>query len=114
MLTRFAVAALLCLAIAGCGRQEQAAQKGEKGEAGSPGPPGPPGPQGPPGAGTLRFAEFGCQQAICTASCNNNERLVSAYALNPGGVFVFEDDRRVTFRATRRPSGKIVLVCSGF
>jgi hypothetical protein len=44
-------------------------------------------------------------------SCNEDERLLNAYALTPGGVFTFEDDRRVTFRPARRPSSKIVLAC---
>src|SRR5204862_6161445 len=102
MLIRFAAVMLACMAVVACGSSEPP-QKGERGEAGPPGPPGPAGPPGPPSASAMRFAEFGCQQPTCTASCNDNERLVSAYAVNPGGVFVFEDDRRVTFRAARRP-----------
>ncbi len=86
------------------------------------GPPGPIGPQGPPGppgtpgsagstASGIRFAEFGCASSACTLSCRNDERLLNAYALNPGGTLVFEDDRRVTVKPVRQPSGKIVLVC---
>jgi hypothetical protein len=59
----------------------------------------------------LRFAEFDCQQPACSLTCNDNERILTAYALNPGGTFVYEGDRQATFRPTRRPSGKIVLIC---
>src|SRR5260370_23569674 len=80
------------------------------------GPQGPPGPPGPPGSAGLtvsgiRFAEFGCSSAACTLSCRNEERILSAYALNPGGTVVFEDDRQVTVRPIRQPSTKITLVC---
>lgn len=109
------------LAVGGCG-QGQTAVKGETGEAGpagAVGAMGPEGPMGPPGASgapgkdgmQLRFAEFNCQQAACAAACNDDERIMNAYSLNPGGAFAFEDDRRVTFRPTRRPAGKVVLVC---
>jgi len=111
---------LMSIALAGCGQgQGQAANKGEKGDPGAdgapgaPGPAGPPGPPGPAGSGgtALRFAEFSCPQAACAVACNDEERILTAYALNPGGTFVFEDDRKATFRPARRPSGKIVLIC---
>ena len=115
------------LAVGGCG-QDQIAVKGEKGDpgpegpAGAAGPVGPVGPMGPPGqagapgtpgkdAALVRFAEFNCQQATCPVACNDDERIMNAYALNPGGTFAYDDDRRATFRPTRRPSGKVVLVC---
>jgi hypothetical protein len=59
----------------------------------------------------LRFAEFGCASAVCTLSCNANERIANAFALSPGGAFVYEDDRTVAVRPLQLPSGKIVLVC---
>jgi hypothetical protein len=111
------------LAVASCGQgQGQSAVKGEQGEAGpsgavgAVGPVGPMGPAGEPGAAgkdaaQVRFAEFSCQQATCSASCNDGERIMNAFSLNPGGTFAFEDDRRVTFRPARRPAGKVVLVC---
>jgi hypothetical protein len=60
----------------------------------------------------LRFGEFGCASVACTLSCNANERIANAFALSPGGTFVYEDDRTVTFRPLQLPSSKIVLVCS--
>lgn len=83
---------------------------GPQGPRGLPGPPGPPGPAGSASTG-IRVAEFGCNAASCLLSCNNDERIVNAYSLSPGGAFTFEDDRSVTFRPLRRPSNKIVLVC---
>jgi hypothetical protein len=113
-----AVLLLTSLALAACG-QGQTATKGEKGDPGADGAPGTAGPAGPPGppgpaaaGGTpLRFAEFACPQAACAVTCNDDERILTAYALNPGGTFVYEDDRKATFRPARRPSGKIVLIC---
>jgi hypothetical protein len=114
----------LGLAVGGCG-QGQTAVKGDQGDpgpegaagaAGAMGPAGPPGQAGAPGrpgkdAAQPRFAEFNCQQVTCPAACDDGERIMNAYALNPGGTFVYDDDRKVTFRPTRRPSGKVVLVC---
>jgi hypothetical protein len=86
---------------------------GSQGPMGPQGPPGPPGPSGPAGltVSGIRFAEFGCASAACTLSCRNEERILSAYALNPGGTLVFEDDRQVTVKPVRQPSSKIILVC---
>jgi hypothetical protein len=84
--------------------------QGPAGPQGQPGPPGSPGPAGSTASG-IRFAEFGCASAACTLSCGNEERILTAYALNPGGSFVFEDERRVTVRPIRQPSSRIVLVC---
>lgn len=86
---------------------------GPQGPVGPQGPPGPPGPPGPAGltVSGIRFAEFGCASAACTLSCRNEERILNAYALNPGGTLVFEDDRQVTVKPARQPSSKIILVC---
>jgi hypothetical protein len=106
----------LSLLLGGCG-QEQVSQKGEKGDPGPAGPAGPPGPQGPAGpagrgGGAVRFAEFTCQQSACSASCEQNERLMSAFALNPAGAFTVESDRAIIYTPPKRgPSGKLVLVC---
>jgi hypothetical protein len=84
--------------------------QGPVGPQGQAGPPGPPGPSGSTASG-IRFAEYGCLSSACTLSCGNEERILTAYALNPGGSFIFEDERRVTVRPIRQPSSKIVLVC---
>jgi hypothetical protein len=95
----------LALVLGGCG-EGQLLPKGEKGD---------PGPAGPPGPGAaLRFAEFTCSQPACSATCEDNERLINAFALNPAGSFSFESERSVIYTAPKRgPSGKIVLVCVG-
>jgi hypothetical protein len=41
-----------------------------------------------------------------------NEQILNAYALNPGGVIAFVDERNVTFRPNKRPA-VLVLVCIG-
>ncbi|MGZ8371850.1 MAG: hypothetical protein ACXW3G_02945 [Rhodoplanes sp.] len=114
MRTLFLSLMTLSLLVGGCG-QEQAVTKGEKGDAGPAGPPGPPGPAGPAGrgGGGVRFAEFTCQQAACSASCEQSERLMNAFALNPAGTFTVESDRAIIYTPPKRgPSGKLVLVCA--
>jgi hypothetical protein len=96
------------LLLAACGQSEP--PKGAKGDPGPAGPPGPPGPAGPAG-GTIRFAEFACQQAACTVACNDDERILNTYALNPAGTFVIETDSRASYRPRGQPSGKIVIAC---
>jgi hypothetical protein len=105
----------LSLLLGGCG-QDQLLPKGEKGDPGPEGPAGPAGPAGPPGpsgqGGAIRFAEFTCSQPACSASCEQNERLVNAYALNPAGTYTVESDRSIVYTSPKRgPSGKLVLVC---
>ena len=108
---------LAVLLLAACGQSEPPA-KGEAGPPGPPGPAGPPGPTGPPGesAGaqgpTLKVISRPCDQPICAASCEGNEQIVNAYALNPGGVIAFIDERNVSFRPNKRPT-VLVLVCTG-
>ena len=108
-------ALLFLLAASACG-ENQVAQKGEKGDQGSPGPQGPagqPGPVGPTGiSGTvIRFVESECRQA-CTVACEDNERILSTYAINPGGAFVFDADNKATFRPQRQGVAiKVILAC---
>jgi hypothetical protein len=100
------------LALSAC--EEKVASKGEKGEQGPPGPAGPPGPSGPagPGGTIIRFVNGECSQA-CTVACEANERILSTYAFNPGGTFVFEEENRATFRPQRQGTAiKIVLACA--
>jgi len=112
------------LMLAACG-DGQVATKGEKAEPvaagppaniGPPGPPGPPGPAGPPGAPgsagtTIRMVEVTCRNT-CTAACDAEERIVNAYALAPGGTFVYEDDNRASYRPQRRNVDiRVVVAC---
>ena len=107
---------LLLLGLSACG-ERPVSQKGEKGDQGPPGPEGPAGPLGPVGptgiSGTvIRFVEGECRQA-CTLACEDNERILSTYAINPGGSFVFDADNKATFRPQRQGvSVKVVLACA--
>ena len=104
---------LLVLGLSACGEQP-VAQKAEKGDQGPPGSEGPAGPAGPIGiSGTvIRFVEGECRQA-CTLACEDNERILSTYAINPGGSFVFDADNKATFRPQRQGvSVKVVLACA--
>src|SRR5262249_21767419 len=104
-----------------CGQSEPPA----KGEAGPPGPAGPPGAAGPPGPagpagppGTdaggraIRVITRACNETSCGVSCDENEQILNAYALNPGGAIGFIEERNVTFRPKERPA-VLVLACIG-
>jgi hypothetical protein len=118
------------IALAGCserpnvvkGEKGDPGEKGEPGPAGPSGPAGPAGPSGPPGppgpSGAaaasgimIRTVENECRQ-VCPVACEANERILGSFAINPGSTFVFEDDRRATFRPQRQGvSVKVVLSC---
>src|SRR3954462_1436808 len=112
IMRRVAAAIALSLFVASCGEGTQgptghagaSGPAGEKGDVGPPGPtgaqgpkgdPGPPGPSGPPGeiplgsAGisTVRVVRVSCEAAACTATCNQDEVLVTAYC-GPGRTAV--------------------------
>jgi hypothetical protein len=111
---RHVLVTLAALILAACGQSEPPA----KGEVGPPGPAGPPGPPGPPGDAsgaqgpTIKVTARPCDQLNCGASCEENEQILNAYALNPGGVIAFVDERHVTFRPNKSPT-VLVLVCIG-
>lgn len=103
---------LLILVLSAC-RESPAAQKGEQGDQGPPGAEGPPGPPGPPGPNgrAIRFVDRECRQ-VCILGCEENERILSAYAINPGGDFTLTDSNKATFRAQRQDIPvKVVLAC---
>ena len=98
-----------------------AGPQGRAGAQGMPGPPGPAGPAGPassPGSPGLRIAETSCNQAVCEVSCNENEYLLNAYALDARGSLVYRDDRRLSFTPgrrlsfSRRGASKVVMICA--
>jgi hypothetical protein len=111
-----AAALIAALALAGCSDIFSAikGEKGDTGEKGAPGPPGPPGPAGPAGAagGTaIRFVEGECRQP-CKVACEENERILNTFAINPGGTFTFEADNQATFRPQRQgAAAKVILAC---
>jgi hypothetical protein len=85
--------------------------KGEVGPAGPPGRAGPPGPPGPAASGAaIRVIKAPCDQTACGASCKENEEILNAYALNPGGAISFIDERNLNFRPKER-STVLVLAC---
>jgi hypothetical protein len=89
-LKNFAVIAAFAL-LAACGQPQPgpkgdpgppgpAGAKGDPGQNGPPGPQGPAGPPGPPGpASQMRVIRQACGDATCTASCEEDEVLVTAY-----------------------------------
>ena len=107
---------LSALLLTACGQSEPPAkgETGPPGPAGPAGPPGPPGPAGAPGPSTnapaIRVITLPCDQTACAANCDQNEQILSAYALNPAGVIGFIDERNVTFRPRERPA-VLMLAC---
>src|SRR6476619_4530156 len=101
---------LLLLALADCGHDPT---KAEKGERGPPGPVGPPGPPGPASPGTvIRSVDGDCSGPSCIITCEANEKILSAYAINPGGTFSYEADNRAIFRPQRPGVAvKVILAC---
>jgi hypothetical protein len=104
---------LTAFLVAACGQSEPPA-KGDAGPAGPAGPRGFAGPAGPPGPSgpAIRVIKASCEQTACAASCKENEQILNAYALNPGGVIAFTDERNMTFRPKER-STVLVLACIG-
>src|SRR5262245_47432 len=100
---------LVAFLLAACGQSEQPPKGVGTGLAGPSGPPGPPGPPGP-GGPAIRVIKAPCDQTACGASCKENEEILNAYALNPGGAIDFKDERNVTFRPKQRPT-ILVLAC---
>lgn len=111
---RGVICVVIALAVVSSGcAPDQIAEKGETGERGPAGPRGPGGPPGSPGPparwATLRFAEFTCDAPACSASCETNERLLRAYAINPAGTFMIDTVRSVIYRPPpNKISGKMV------
>src|SRR5499427_1243663 len=97
-----------------CGQSEPPS-KGQAGPPGPPGPRGPPGFAGPPGPAAsgpaIRMITAPCEQTACGASCKENEQILNAYALNPGGAISFIDERNVSFRPKERGRATLVLAC---
>jgi hypothetical protein len=90
--------------------------KGEVGPPGPAGPPGRPGPPGPPGpaasGAAIRVIRAPCDQTACGATCMENEQILNAYALNPGGAISFIDERNVSFRPKEKGRATaLVLAC---
>jgi hypothetical protein len=115
-----AVTLSTALALAGCSDAFNAI-KGEKGDAGEKGEAGPPGPAGPAGTGgtVIRFVEGECRQP-CKVACEDNERILSTFAINPRHLHL-QADNQATFRRSDRmlqptssspafPAGRAALV----
>jgi Collagen triple helix repeat (20 copies) len=129
-----AVVIALSLCLANCGEgspgpRGEAGVAGPPGEKGDPGPPGPPGPQGPQGdrdppgpsgaAGslpsgetTVRVMRINCETATCTAACNQDEVLVTAYCGPRRTAVSLVDERTASCPARRPATSPLVAVCA--
>jgi hypothetical protein len=127
---RIALVIALCLGLANCGQGPQgpkgeagvAGPAGEKGEAGPPGPPGPKGDAGPAGpagspgpaaaASALRVIRVSCESAACTAACNQDEVLVSAYCGAGRSAVTLVNERSVSCPSRRAATSPLVAICA--
>jgi hypothetical protein len=124
---RIALVIALCLGLANCGQGPQgpkgeagvAGPAGEKGEAGPPGPKGDAGPAGPAGspgpaaaASALRVIRVSCESAACTAACNQDEVLVSAYCGPGRSAVTLVNERSVSCPSRRAATSPLVAICA--
>jgi hypothetical protein len=112
--------------IAGCSKAGPPGPKGEaglpgpagpKGDTGLAGPPGPSGPQGPPGppgrSASIRIIRQNCDAAACTAQCNVDEVLVSAYCGPSRHAATFLTENSVSCGVVPSPANSpLVAVCA--
>jgi Collagen triple helix repeat (20 copies) len=127
---RIALVVALCLGLANCGQGPQgpkgeqgvAGPAGEKGEAGPAGPPGPKGdagpagPAGPPAAAAaasgVRVMRVSCESAACSAACNQDEVLVSAYCGPGRSAVTLVNERSVSCPSRRAATSPLVAICA--
>ena len=130
---QIALVVALCLGLANCGQGPQgpkgeqgvAGPAGEKGEAGPPGPPGPPGPKGDAGpagpaaspaaagaASGVRVMRVSCESAACSAACNQDEVLVSAYCGPGRSAVTLVNERSVSCPSRRAATSPLVAICA--
>jgi hypothetical protein len=130
---RIALVVALCLGLANCGQGPQGPKgeqgvvgpAGEKGEAGPPGPPGPPGPKGDAGpagpaaspaaagaASGVRVMRVSCESAACSAACNQDEVLVSAYCGPGRSAVTLVNERSVSCPSRRAATSPLVAICA--
>src|SRR6266478_4949540 len=120
-----ALLALALVCLASCGQVPQgpkgdAGPPGPQGDAGPAGPPGPEGPAGPQGApgpagpgSQIRVVRSDCTSTTCTAQCNEDEVLVTAYCGVTRAAPTFPTERSVHCRFARRANiGPVVVICA--
>jgi len=101
-----AVAIVLC----GCeGPIGPAGPQGERGVQGEQGPQGEKGEQGASGNLAIRTMRQDCPQR-CTLTCNENERVLSAYLVGSLRTPIITNEQSVAFTAVRG-TGPAVVFC---
>ncbi len=87
-------------------------QPGPKGDPGPPGPRGDAGPQGPAGSSAgMRVVRTPCNEAGCTAQCNEDEILLTAHCGATHIPVVFPTERSATCRARGPANNPLVIAC---
>src|SRR4029450_2385008 len=100
------VATVLC----GCeGPVGPGGPQGERGAQGEQGPQGEKGDQGAPGNLAIRTIRQDCPQR-CTLTCNENERVLSAYVVGSLRTPIITNEQSVAFTAVRG-TGPAVVFC---
>ncbi len=123
---RMAAAIGILACVAGCGKAGPPGPKGDAGPAGPAGPmgeagaaglPGPPGLQGPPGpagqSASIRVIRQPCLTGACTAQCNVNEVLVTAYCGTARRAAKFLSENSASCGVVPNPANSpLVAVCA--
>lgn len=128
-LLKLSIISALILSLVACGQKDQGptgdpGPKGDVGPAGPPGPqgaagergpegpPGPAGPAGPPGPeGVMHVVQSSCTRAACTAECNQDEILISAWCGARRAVANFPTERSASC-APVAANNPVVAVCA--
>ena len=124
-LLRILIAVTLVAGLAGCGQAPPGpkgdagplgppgprGEAGPAGPAGPPGPPGPAGPAGPTGAAGIRVVRSVCDATSCSAQCNEDETLITAYCGPTRNPAVFPTERSATCRSRAAANNPLVAAC---
>ena len=114
-LVTFAVM-LIAVTLFGCGEGSQGpagpqGAQGEKGPQGERGAQGEKGEQGPPGILAIRTIRDDCAKR-CTLTCNDNERILSAYVVGSSRTPIITNEQSVSFNNTGiRGAGPALVLC---
>jgi hypothetical protein len=94
---------------------QQSGTRGAKGDKGDPGPPGPRGEVGPPGppspASGIRIVRSPCNEQSCSAQCNDDEVLLTAYCGVAHNPPVYPTERSAICRARGAANNPLVIAC---
>jgi hypothetical protein len=113
---RLAAMLLAAGTLTSCGQASP--PQGPKGDPGPPGPQGQPGPTGPPGpagapgaSAAMRVVRANCDASGCTAQCEADEVLLTAYCGAKHNPAVYPNERSASCRAPGPANNPLTIAC---